>query len=468
MVAQAKAGEEAIKDLQDISEGFAMRFMSGFMPEATKALVDFNNTVSGTSTDVWRSFGDLVGNVVRGIVNVFLVAAQTIHVVWTSMTTSLMDGTKGLIDVAGKLVQGDLKGAWTTAKAYSADSTAKQRRIWGAYADMVKQEYTGKPPEVAATKRPPGTGGGGNGDEEKALKEHQKLVDARAAYEEAVANGELLKQKARDAQREAEDKEAYDKGLQTLNEYYDARRQRINAEADAERAQAMLERLGASGAQALEKLAWREPAEIAGLLEAQAPQLIAAVAAQLPRDVAAAVLELLPGKTRADTLLALAHSDAPSADMLGDLDDWLASLDAAAPPQGEAAVAGLLGQMSEGSAAAALSQLDRNDAELAARLRVRNLAFEDLARLPEASRKTFLRNVAARTLLHALKGSDGQVLDALTAVMSPTAAQRMRVDLDTLGPVPVTTIQAAQDEAGASLRRLAAEGAIQFPEEEAA
>lgn len=235
-----------------------------------------------------------------------------------------------------------------------------------------------------------------------------------------------------------------------------------------ERAQAMLQRMGASGVKALEKLAWREPPEIAGLLETQAPQLIAVVVSQLPRDVAAAVLELLPGTARANALQSLAHSDAPSPDMLAELDDWLASLEPAVPAQGEAAVASLLGQMSEGSAAAALSQLDQNDAELAARLRVRNLAFEDLARLPEASRKTFLRNVGARTLLHALKGSDGQVLDALAAVMSSTAAQRMRVDLDTLGAVPVTAIQAAQDEAGAILRRLAAEGAILYPEEEAA
>lgn len=235
-----------------------------------------------------------------------------------------------------------------------------------------------------------------------------------------------------------------------------------------ERAQAMLQRLGTAGAQALEQLAWREPTEIAGLLEAQPPQLIAVVMAPLPRDVAAAVLDLLPGKTRADTLQSLAHSDAPSSDMLHELDDWLASLDAVAPFQGEAAVASLLGQMSEGSAAAALSQLDQNDAALAARLRVRHLAFEDLARLSEGGRKTFLRNIGARTLLHALKGSDGRVLDALTAVMSSTAAQRMRDDLDTLGALPVTAIQVAQEEAGASLRRLAAEGAIAFPEEEAA
>lgn len=235
-----------------------------------------------------------------------------------------------------------------------------------------------------------------------------------------------------------------------------------------ERAQAMLQRLGAVGVQALEKLAWRDPSEIAGLLEAQPPQLIAVVCARLPRDVAAAVLELLPGKMRADTLSSLAHSDAPDAEMLRELDDWLTSLDASESRQGEAAVASLLGQMSEGSAAAALSQLDQNDADLAARLRVRNIAFEDLARLPEASRKTFLRNVGARTLLHALKGSDGRVFGALAAVMSPTAARRMKEDLDTLGAVPVTAIQIAQDEAGATLRRLAADGAIQFPEEEAA
>ena len=235
-----------------------------------------------------------------------------------------------------------------------------------------------------------------------------------------------------------------------------------------ERAQAMLQRLGSAGGQVQDKLAGREPAEIAGLLEEQPPQLIAMVLAQLPRDVAAAVLDALPGSARAETLLSLAHSDTPHPDMLVDMNDWLAGLDAAGASQGEAAVASLLGQMSEGSAAAALSQIDHNDAELAARLRVRHLAFEDLVRLPEASRKTFLRNVGARVLLLALKGSDGRVLDALTAVMSPTAAQRMRDDLDTLGAVPVTAIQTAQDEASATLRRLAAEGAILFPQEEAA
>ncbi len=235
-----------------------------------------------------------------------------------------------------------------------------------------------------------------------------------------------------------------------------------------ERAREALQRISGLAASALDRLAWRPPAEIAGQLEPLPARLAAVVVAQLPRDVAAATLELLPPAQRADTLQSLAQSDAPSPDMLAELDAWLAGLDRAGTAPGEAAAATLLAQMSPGSSAAVLNQLDQRDAGLAARLRVRNVGFDDLARLPEAGRKTFLRNIGARTLLHALKGSDGRVLEALVAVMSPTAAQRLRDDLDTLGAVPVTDIQDAQEAVGESLRRMLAEGAIHFPEEEVA
>lgn len=232
-----------------------------------------------------------------------------------------------------------------------------------------------------------------------------------------------------------------------------------------ERAQAMLRRLGAASARALDELALREPADIAALLEDQPTALIAAVAVQLPRDVAAATLDLMPAVVRADTLRDLATREAPTADMLTELDDWLASLAPAAPNEGEAAVANLLDRMSAGGAAAALAQLDHDDTGLASRLRARAVEFDDLARASEDGRKTFLRNVGARTLLLALKGSDGRAFDALVAVMSPAAALRMKDDLDTLGAVPVADIQAAQLEASALLRRLAAEGAVRFDEE---
>lgn len=231
-----------------------------------------------------------------------------------------------------------------------------------------------------------------------------------------------------------------------------------------ERAQAMLRRLGASSARALDELGMRPPAEIAGLLDGQPSYLVAAVMAHLPRELAAATLDFLPADLRADALRDLAQRESPAADMLHELDDWLAERAAVEPEAGEATVANLLDRMSEGGAAAALAQLDRDDAGLAARLRARALEFDDLARTTADGRRVFLRNVGARTLLHALKGSDGRVYDALAAVMSPAAALRMKDDLDTLGAVPVAGIQAAQHEAALLLRRLAAEGAIRFEE----
>jgi len=126
----------------------------------------------------------------------------------------------------------------------------------------------------------------------------------------------------------------------------------------------------------------------------------------------------------------------------------------------------VLAGMSRGSADAVLNAVDKQDAPLAARLRAHTLSFEDLARVSLAGRKIFLRQVPARTLLHALKGADRNLLNCLTEVMSEAAAQRMRDDLDTLGALPVSAIQDAQEDAALLLQRLAAEGAVSLAEEE--
>lgn len=233
-----------------------------------------------------------------------------------------------------------------------------------------------------------------------------------------------------------------------------------------ERAQAMLRRLGAVKAQTLENLAWREPADLAGLLETPPPALVAAVMAQLPRDLAAATLDLLPAARRAAILAELAQRNPAATDALDELEDWLASLVRATPDEsGEATAANLLDRMNGGAAAATLAQIESADAGLAARLRARAIEFDDLARASQEGLRTFLRHVGARTLLLALKGSDGRVLSALSAVMSPAAALRMKDDLDTLGAVPVSEIQAAQAEAATTLRALVADKAIRFDEE---
>ena len=236
------------------------------------------------------------------------------------------------------------------------------------------------------------------------------------------------------------------------------------------RAQAVMRSLGGRTAESLQQLAWKEPAEIAALLESEPPQLIAVVLTQLPRDSASAVLELLPDELRSETVQCMALAEMPAPDVMRDIETWVAERledDAAASENAshEAATARVLAGMSRGSADAVLHALDHQDPSLAARLRAHTLDFEDLLRLPAEGRKIFLRHVPAQTLLHALKGADRLLVDSLTEVMSATAAQRMRDDLDTLGMLPVSTIQSAQEEAALLLQRLAAEGVVSLPEE---
>ena len=231
-----------------------------------------------------------------------------------------------------------------------------------------------------------------------------------------------------------------------------------------DRAQAIMRRLGGRTAESLKQLAWKEPAEVVALLQTEPPQLVAVVLSQLPRDGAAAVLELLPEKLRSETVLSMAHADGPAPEVLHDIEAWVAQRlsadDSTSVVANETTAARMLAGMSRGSAEAVLHAVDQQDAPLAARLRAHHLNFDDLLRVPLAERKIFLRNISARTLLHALKGANRNMLNCVGETMSKTAAQRLSDDLDTLGGLPVADIQTAQDEAAAILQRLAAEGAL--------
>ncbi len=238
-----------------------------------------------------------------------------------------------------------------------------------------------------------------------------------------------------------------------------------------ERAHAIMRSLGGDAAESLKQLAWKEPAEVAALLETEPPQLVGIILSQLPRDSAAAVLELLPEMLRSETVLSMANAELPAPDVMREIEMWVTTRlqDTSDAPTDhvttEVATGRVLAGMSRGSADAVLSAVDLQDAPLAARLRAHTLSFEDLVRVPLAGRKIFLRQITARTLLHALKGADQKVLRCLTEVMSEAAAQRMRDDLDTLGALPVNAIESAQEEAALLLQRLAAEGAVSLPEE---
>jgi len=106
------------------------------------------------------------------------------------------------------------------------------------------------------------------------------------------------------------------------------------------------------------------------------------------------------------------------------------------------------------------SGLSSRDPGLAARLDAAALTFQDVSRLDGPSRMRLFKAAPAKVLLQAMKGADPGLVETLAQRMGPTAARRLKDDLDALGAVRVDQIDTAQDEVVSLMRTLAGKGKL--------
>jgi flagellar motor switch protein FliG len=86
--------------------------------------------------------------------------------------------------------------------------------------------------------------------------------------------------------------------------------------------------------------------------------------------------------------------------------------------------------------------------------------FEDLLSLDDQSVRLALREIAGDKLVLALKGASPVLREKIFSNLSTRAAQSLREDLDSLGPVRLSEVVAQQKEIIKTVRRLADEGQI--------
>ncbi|MGO9446538.1 MAG: flagellar motor switch protein FliG [Thiobacillaceae bacterium] len=229
-----------------------------------------------------------------------------------------------------------------------------------------------------------------------------------------------------------------------------------------DKATALLARLEGEGSR-LEQLAWMSPGEIAALFGAEPPPVVATVLGHLQPDQAAEVLMQLSAQQRDDALLALSRWQGAAPGALRELSEWLATRTSQEKPaleQGEALAASLLSRLPKEAAQALKTGLARRDPDLVARLDAAAFTFEDVSRLDRQSRLRLFKAAPAKVLLRAIKGADPRLVETLAQSMGPTAARRLKDDLDVLGSVRVDQIDAAQDEVVNLMRTLARDGQL--------
>ncbi len=234
-----------------------------------------------------------------------------------------------------------------------------------------------------------------------------------------------------------------------------------------EKAELLLDRITHSGdVSGIESLKWMEPNSVAELLHNEHPQITAAILVHLDFDHASAVLKCLPERQRNEVLLRVATLDGIQPAALKDLNEVMSKVlsggdrvrkSALGGVKTVAAMINLLGASVETSV---LDFMRDADNELAQQIMDNMFSFDDIAKIDDKGIQALLKEVQSESLVIALKGAPPGLRDKIFANMSTRAAETLREDLESRGPVRVSEVEAEQKELLKIVRRLADEGQI--------
>jgi flagellar motor switch protein FliG len=213
----------------------------------------------------------------------------------------------------------------------------------------------------------------------------------------------------------------------------------------------------------LDVLKWMEPRAIAELVKQEHPQVLAIIMSYLDPDLAARVMAELPAMVQVEVVLRVAQLDGVQPAALGKLDEMLEKQ--IAGKGGGGASASLGGPKSAASIlnflpAAIIEDLRKADEVTTTRLQELMFTFSDMGSIDDKGIQTILREVDSARLVIALKGADASLTEYFLKNMSSRAAEMLKDDMESRGPVKLSEVEAAQKEILAIARRLADAGTI--------
>ena len=209
------------------------------------------------------------------------------------------------------------------------------------------------------------------------------------------------------------------------------------------------------------------PAALAQLLAHEHPQVIAFVVAHLEPRQAAEVLAALPEALAPDIIHRIADLQTVSDDMLGEVREvlqvqveGLGRVGKATALKGPKLAAEILNTADKELEHRIFAQLDADMPEVAENIRTLMFTFEDLIRLDNRGMQVVLKEVAREDLMLALKTASPTMRDKVFANISQRAAEILKEDMGSMGPVRLKDVEKAQANIIAVVRRLQEEQKI--------
>ena len=234
-----------------------------------------------------------------------------------------------------------------------------------------------------------------------------------------------------------------------------------------DKASSLLNRiLGGRDASGIESLKWMDSPSVAELIRNEHPQIIATILVHLERDQACEILNQFSERLRNDAILRIATLDGIQPAALRELNDVLTKLLTGNESLkkktigGVRAAAEILNFMGGENDSSVMENLRNYDGDMAEKIMDEMFVFDNIMDIDDRGIQLLLREVQSDTLIVALKGANPDMREKIFKNMSQRAAEMMRDDLESKGPVRLSEVEAQQKAILVIVRRLADEGQL--------
>lgn len=234
-----------------------------------------------------------------------------------------------------------------------------------------------------------------------------------------------------------------------------------------EKAASLLDRISRSDdTSGIESLKWMDAIAAAELIKNEHPQIIATILVHLERDQSSAILAQFTERLRNDVLLRIATLDSVQPIALRELNSVLGKLlsgtDSIKKPRmgGVRTTAEILNFMPTALESNVIENITQYDEDMAQRIMDEMFVFDDLLKVDDQGIQLLLREIQSESLITALKGAKEELRDKIFKNMSQRAAEVLREDLESRGPVRVSEVELEQKKILKTLRQLADDGRI--------
>jgi flagellar motor switch protein FliG len=202
------------------------------------------------------------------------------------------------------------------------------------------------------------------------------------------------------------------------------------------------------GAKGLDSLKWMDSKQVANIIRNEHPQIQTIVLSYLEPEQSAEILSQFPEKVRLDLTMRIANLEEVQPAALQELNEIMEKQFAgqagaqAAKMGGLKAAADIMNYLDTNVEGQLMDAIREHDEEMAQQIQDLMFVFENLIDVDDRAIQTILREVQQDALMKALKG------------------ELLNDDLEAMGPVRVSEVEAAQKDILSVARRLADAGEI--------